>query len=671
MAEAEATKPTFVVRPGTAPIKAEYRVSSSAPIAIVDDDAAEGDLAGDDDPDGERPAKRARLNNKRGRGKERGANKGRRVTKNTRDEIQLCFAVAKGEPCTHGDKCKYAHDIQGFLDTKPVDLIFPDAARLVSEPPYILPTEDVGVCPVFAEEGICRLGWKCRFLGTHLSKTEDGKPELIRDDAKASVVKERVQELNFVQFDVLKALHRRQYAFPKSKKYLKSIENAGNNRNDPDKDSIRDVAVQDTKSLDPETEKPTPTDPVEASTVSPTVLVSSEKLSDVSAEAQMDTPDVPMRPQEKRRLNWTDKTYLAPLTTVGNLPFRRLCVSLGAEITCGEMGLATSFLQGSREEWSLVRRHPSESIFGIQLCGNKPQTLVQAAETIVNEIGSGLDFVDVNCGCPIDLVFTTGAGSALLDAANKLGKIVVGMSKVLGEIPVTVKLRTGVRDGRNTAHKLIPRLQKEFGAGAVTLHGRTRQQRYSKLADWDYIRECAEALRNGCEEDNLPTIPIFGGGDCYSYEGYRTSLEKSGVDGVMIGRGALIKPWIFTEIAEQREWDISSRERLDLIRRYCEYGLNHFGSDTAGVNTTRRFLCEALSFQYRYVPIGLLERLPGQLNERAPPYRGRDELETLLASDDSRTWVKISEMFLGKAPEDWMFTPKHKSNSYGSEDAQG
>ena len=89
------------------------------------------------------------------------------------------------------------------------------------------------------------------------------------------------------------------------------------------------------------------------------------------------------------------------------------------------------------------------------------------------------------------------------------------------------------------------------------------------------------------------------------------------------------------------------------------------------MNTTRRYLCEALSFQYRYVPIGLLERMPPRINERAPAFRGRDELETLLASGDSRDWVRISEMFLGPAPESWAFTPKHKSNAYGGEESQG
>ncbi|KAJ7061223.1 CCCH-type Zn finger-containing protein [Mycena amicta] len=135
----------------------------------------------------------------------------------------------------------------------------------------------------------------------------------------------------------------------------------------------------------------------------------------------------------------------------------------------------------------------------------------------------------------------------------------------------------------------------------------------------------------------------------------------------MVARGALIKPWIFTEIKERREWDISSRERLEGIRKYAEYGLSHFGTDTAGVNATRRYLCESLSFQYRYVPLGILERLPVKLNERPPAFRGRDELETLLASGDSRDSVRISEMFLGPVPETWGFTPKHKSNVYESQ----
>ena len=133
----------------------------------------------------------------------------------------------------------------------------------------------------------------------------------------------------------------------------------------------------------------------------------------------------------------------------------------------------------------------------------------------------------------------------------------------------------------------------------------------------------------------------------------------------------------------------SSKISYFLIFSHLTQGYSHFGADTEGVNRTRRYLCEALSFQYRYVPIGLLEVLPGKLNERPPAFRGRDELgnslrylgsglakrcftlETLLASGDYRDWVKISEMFLGPSPEGWSFTPKHKSNAYAAEEGNG
>lgn len=90
-----------------------------------------------------------------------------------------------------------------------------------------------------------------------------------------------------------------------------------------------------------------------------------------------------------------------------------------------------------------------------------------------------------------------------------------------------------------------------------------------------------------------------------------------------------------------------------------------------GINTTRRFLCEAISFQYRYVPVGLLERLPARINERPFPFKGRDELETLLASPNSDDWVKLSNLFLGPPPDNWTFLPKHKSNAQGGGEENG
>ncbi|PIL29241.1 hypothetical protein GSI_09290 [Ganoderma sinense ZZ0214-1] len=677
---------TVTLPPGTAPVKPEFLLSFQAR-DIPDDDAAEGSASHtngrlDAGPQGaEEPGKRLSGAQRKKLAKEerkqkRGANKGRRFQK-VRDELELCFRVASGKKCDFGAECKFTHDVSAYLAAKPRDIYFPSTSEFTDEPPFVrLPDVEMEegdapktsldpntTCPLFQKTGECKHGFKCRFLGSHSRIQEGGELELLVDEKKKAHVAASETEVNFIDGDTLRKIRTKKYPHPIADAYLQEIKNNAEGENNQ-AESAPPAAIR----AEPEyasvviAEEPT----------NDSAIVNPAPVADGAVDkSQDDTPDVPTRVSEKKRLHWKGKTYLAPLTTVGNLPFRRLCVDYGADITCGEMGLAMSFLQGSKEEWSLVRRHPSEGIFGMQIAGSKPQLLVPAAEIIGRECAGNLDFVDLNCGCPIDLVYKTGSGSALLDAAGRLGKIVVGMNKALGDIPVTVKLRTGIKDGRNNVHKLMPRIAPEWGGSAITLHGRTRQQRYTKLADWDYIKQSVQAVRAREEEEDLAPVPIFGGGDCFSSEDYWHKIDNYDVDGIMIGRGALIKPWIFTEIKERREWDISARERLEIIRKYAEYGLNHFGSDTAGVNTTRRYLCEALSFQYRYIPIGLLETLPAKINERAPSFRGRDELETVLASADSRDWVKISEMFLGPAPESWAFTPKHKSNAYGSEESQG
>ena len=132
----------------------------------------------------------------------------------------------------------------------------------------------------------------------------------------------------------------------------------------------------------------------------------------------------------------------------------------------------------------------------------------------------------------------------------------------------------------------------------------------------------------------------------------------------MIARGALVKPWVFTEIKERRHWDISSGERLEILKTFTKYGLEHWGTDELGVSRVRNFMLEWLSFLHRYVPVGLLEVLPAKLQDRPPTFFGRDALETLMASPNSEDWVKITDLLLGKAPDSFAFVPKHKANAY-------
>lgn len=442
----------------------------------------------------------------------------------------------------------------------------------------------------------------------------------------------------------------------------------------------------------------------------------------------------PFLPSEKRRIYFGPETpVLAPLTTQGNLPFRRLCVDLGAQITYSEMAMSMPLVQGQKSEWALLRAHESETEppiyhpssashspltsnsslhvgydnardlrFGAQIAANKPAPALKATE-ILTRLCPHLRVIDLNCGCPIDLVYRQGAGSALLDQPAKLDKMVRGMNSISGEIPITVKIRMGTKDHKPTAERLIDRLvhggpdnafieNGTSGTAAITLHGRSRQQRYTKNADWSYIASCAavveryharaDALSDTVREPDPRTQPasghvyFLGNGDIYSPGAYQSALNASRVSSIMLARGALIKPWLFEEIAQGQPLDKSASERLAYIERYARYGLETWGSDEMGVGTTRRFLLEWLSFTHRYVPLGILEHCSSpsggsalssgfpepSLQDRPPRWRGRNELETLLGSEDYRDWIRISEMFLGKAHPGFRFVPKHKSN---------
>ncbi|KAL0356621.1 UNVERIFIED_CONTAM: tRNA-dihydrouridine(47) synthase [NAD(P)(+)]-like [Sesamum calycinum] len=360
-----------------------------------------------------------------------------------------------------------------------------------------------------------------------------------------------------------------------------------------------------------------------------------------------------LHPREKKLIDFREKLYLAPLTTVGNLPFRQVCKVLGADVTCGEMAMCTNLLQGQASEWALLRRHSSEDLFGVQICGAYPDTVARTVELI--EQNCTVDFIDINMGCPIDIVVNKGAGSALLTKPMRMKSVVEASSRAV-DIPVTIKVRTGYFEGKNRIDSLIADIGN-WGATAVTIHGRTRQQRYSKLADWEYIYQCARAAPS--------SLQVLGNGDVFSYSDWNShKADCPELSTCMIARGALIKPWIFTEIKEQRHWDISSGERLDILKDYVRFGLQHWGSDSKGVETTRHFLLEWLSYTCRYLPVGLLDVIPQRINWRPPSYFGRDDLETLMASDSAADWIRISEMLLGKVPSGFTFAPKHKSNAY-------
>ncbi len=627
------------------------------PASSADDDAAEASHHTDE---------RAQSGGKR---KER--SKGQNTSRHfgsSKDRIGLCQSRATYPefapgPCRFGEKCTFEHDLRKYLrDGKREDLTTLD-----------------GMCPVWAVKGRCDAGWKCRFLGSHSQErdTEDGRKELVLLEDESRVKNARLSSGRDEETGVVNVVST-QSKVDLARKRMKT----------PQADAYCDWLEKNAKELDrrhhPDS-RPTNGVEIPSHANGADNMGKKEELEDSRAQYR----DSPLLPSEKRRIYFGPETpILAPLTTQGNLPFRRLCVELGAQVTYSEMAMSLPLLQGQKSEWALMKAHESEieppalkqkvSVitdyshardlkFGAQIAANKPWQALKATE-VLTQLCPHLRVIDLNCGCPIDLVYRAGAGSALLDNHSKLEKMLRGMNVVSGEVPITAKIRMGTRDNRPTAQKLVERLAfggyeaTEVGGGpsgiaAITLHGRSRQQRYTKSADWEYISECAALIKRTNEkgDDLADTVReadgrtqtandklyFIGNGDCFSHVDYLTHLEQAKVDSVMIARGALIKPWIFEEIEKGQYLDKSASERLGLVEKYARFGLETWGSDEMGVGTTRRFLLEWLSFAYRYVPVGLLEYLPPKLQDRPPAWRGRNELETLLGSDNYKDWIKI------------------------------
>ena len=348
-------------------------------------------------------------------------------------------------------------------------------------------------------------------------------------------------------------------------------------------------------------------------------------------------------------LNFENKLILPSLCTFGNLPFRRIVKKFGCDITMSEMVMSQSLIEGKASEWALCRKHVSEDIFGIQICAGEKTKAFKSIK-LLDKYCPETSFFELNCACPIDLVYNKGMGARLCETPTRVETLLSAM-RAATEKPITIKVRTG-KEENTIAKNLIPILY-EAGAGNVSIHGRTKIQRYYKDADWDYINECVKESK----------IPVIGVGDIYRYTDFEKAIEK-GVCSVAIARGALVKPWIFKEIKEKIDYDISSSERIDILREYAEYGLTHWGSDEKGVNTVRDFMCHHLTFMSRYVPVHCCIEKNLEPSLKVRTYEGicyRDEMEKLLASNKNEDLVKITEMFLGKTPDNFVFVPKHKS----------
>jgi nifR3 family TIM-barrel protein len=251
---------------------------------------------------------------------------------------------------------------------------------------------------------------------------------------------------------------------------------------------------------------------------------------------------------------------LAPLAGYTDLPFRLLCRELGADLCVSEMISCHGMVYGQRNTISLLASSNKDRPLGIQLFGGDPEIMGKAAALITLEQA---DLIDINMGCPVRKVIKKGAGAALMKDLPRAEAIIKEVVKNTA-LPVTVKFRSGWSDKTINAREFGV-MAEQAGAAAVTVHARTWTQAFGGKADWQIIRRVKEKIE----------IPVIGNGDVLTFEDGQQMLAETGCDGVMIGRGALGNPWVFS--ATGRPTTLC--ERLTVMQRYLVLVEQHEETD--------------------------------------------------------------------------------------------
>ena len=261
---------------------------------------------------------------------------------------------------------------------------------------------------------------------------------------------------------------------------------------------------------------------------------------------------------------------LAPMAGITDLPFRKVVEDFNPGLVTTEMVSSKAILYNDEKTKGLMKIDGEKRPIAIQIFGSDEEAMGYASK-YVSRIG---DIVDINMGCPAPKVTKNGDGSSLLQDLDKAKKIMEAVIKNTDK-PVTLKIRTGWDKDHIVATE-IAKIAENAGISAITVHGRTRTEYYSGKANLDLIMKVKKTV----------SIPVIGNGDIVDEESAKAMFEKTGVDGIMIGRGTLGNPWIFEKIKHYLETgeklkERSKEEKLELILKHFEFELEEKGEYTA------------------------------------------------------------------------------------------
>ena len=273
--------------------------------------------------------------------------------------------------------------------------------------------------------------------------------------------------------------------------------------------------------------------------------------------------------------------FLAPLAGLTDLPFRSVVKKFGVDVTVSEMISSNALAYGSKKSFKMLEKSPLETPYSIQIAGSNEEIIKRALDVINSK--EGVDIVDLNCGCPVPKVVNNLQGSALLTDLKKMGKAIETIKKYSNKKYTSVKIRLGF-DKKN--HIEIAKVCQDSGADFIAVHGRTRSGKFKAPVDYDAIAEVKAAVK----------IPVIANGDINSPAKAKWVLEHTKCDGIMIGRAAVGRPWIFKEIKDGLEATPKELVR-DVVVEHFDQMLNFYGE--YGVILFRKHLHTYSKYGYK------------------------------------------------------------------------